>query len=219
MLKKVLASLTLALGLHAAGAQAALVLGAQTLNVGGSNVTTGSGAVNVLSVPSATSFGGTLPGGLSNLLAPPASAANYNFYDHYLLSVPENTAAAVATSFSFGSLFNIDLLQIRLYSGNTPTLGTPAGGAIQSWSSPISAGAFSGTVAALPETVLGAGSYVLEVRGLVTGAAGGLYSGQFTVAPAPVPAPVPVPAALWLMGSALGLVGAASRSRPQLKQS
>jgi hypothetical protein len=62
-------------------------------------------------------------------------------------------------------------------------------------------------------------SYVLEVRGLVTGSAGGLYSGQFTVAPAPVPAPVPVPAALWLMGSALGLVGAASRSRPQVKQS
>jgi hypothetical protein len=73
-------------------------------------------------------------------------------------------------------------------------------------------------VTSLPETVLGAGSYVLEVRGLVTGSAGGLYSGQFTVAPAPVPAPVPVPAALWLMGSALGLVGAASRSRPQVKQ-
>jgi hypothetical protein len=217
MSKKVLASLTLALGLHTAGAQAALVLGAQTLNVGGSNVTTGSLAVNVLSVPSATTFGDTLPGGLSNLLAPPASAANYNFYDHYLLSVPENTAAAVATSFSFGSLFNINLLQIRLYSGNTPTLGTPAG-LMQGWSSPISAGAFSGTVTSLPETVLGAGSYVLEVRGLVTGSAGGLYSGQFTVAPAPVPAPVPVPAALWLMGSALGLVGAASRSRPQVKQ-
>jgi len=175
--------------------------------------------VNVLSVPSATSFGDTLPGGLSNLLAPPASAATYNFYDHYLLSVPDGTAAAIATSFSFGSLFNINLLQVRLYSGNTPTLGTPAGVVIQSWSSPISAGAFTGTVAALPETVLGAGSYVLEVRGLVTGSAGGVYSGQLTVAPAPVPAPVPVPAALWLMGSALGLVGAASRSRPQVKQS
>lgn len=213
MFKKVLASLTLALGLHAAGAQAALVLGAQTLNVGGSNVTTGSGAVNLLTAPSATSFGGTLPGGLSNLLAPPASATNYNFYDDYLLSVPDGTAVAIATSLSVGSLFNIDSLQIRLYGGNTPTLGLPAGGVIQSWSAPISAGAFTGTLAFLPATVVGAGSYVLEIRGLVTGAAGGSYSGQFTVAPAPVP----VPAALWLMSAALGLVGAASRARPQIK--
>lgn len=213
MFKKVLASLTLALGLHAAGAQAALVLGAQTLNVGGSNVTTGSGAVNLLTAPSATSFGGTLPGGLSNLLAPPPSATNYNFYDDYLLSVPDGTAVAIATSLSVGSLFNIDSLQIRLYGGNTPTLGMPAGGVIQSWSAPISAGAFTGTLAFLPATVVGAGSYVLEIRGLVTGAAGGSYSGQFTVAPAPVP----VPAALWLMSAALGLVGAASRARPQIK--
>ena len=213
MFKKVLASLTFAFSLHAAGAHAALVLGAQTLNVGGSNVTTGSGTVNMLLAPSFETLGNTLPGGLSNLLAPPPSAANYNFYDDYLLNVPNGSAAAIATSFSFGSLFNIDQLQIRLYSGNTPTLGTPVGVTIQSWSSPISAGTFSGTVVSLPETLLASGNYVLEVRGLVTGTAGGSYTGQLAVAP------VPVPAALWLMGSALGLVGAASRARPQQKQS
>lgn len=213
MFKKVLASLAFAFSLHAASVQAALVLSAQTLNVGGSNVTTGSGTVNVLLAPNAQTLGDTLPGGLSNLLAPPASAANYNFYDDYLLSVPNGSAAAIATSFSFGTLFNIDQLQIRLYSGNTPTLGTPAGVVIQSWSSPISAGTFSGTVVSLPEILLASGNYVLEVRGLVTGTAGGSYTGQLTVAP------VPVPAALWLMGSALGLVSAASRAWPQQKQS
>jgi hypothetical protein len=213
MFKKVLASLAFAFSLHAAGVQAALVLGAQTLNVGGSNVTTGSGTVNVLLAPNVETLGNTLPGGLSNLIAPPASAANYNFYDDYLLSVPNGSAAAIATSFSFGTLFNIDQLQMRLYSGNTPTLGTPAGVTIQSWSSPISAGTFSGTVVSLPETLLASGNYVLEVRGLVTGTAGGSYTGQLAVAP------VPVPAALWLMGSALGLVGAASRARLQKEQS
>jgi len=207
MFRKLVATLVLGLGLHATSAHAALVLSSQTLNQSGANVTSGSGFVNVLNATSVSTFGSTLPGGLSNLLAPPAAAAGYNFYDDFLLTVPTGTAAAIATSFSFGNLFSIDNLQVRLYGGNTPTLGAPAGGAISSWSTAISAGSFSGTLVTIPETVLSAGNYVLEVRGLVTGQAGGSYTGQFSVAP------VPVPAAVWLMGSALALVTATRRRR------
>jgi len=213
MFRQFMAALVLGLGLHVASAQAALVLSNQTLNFGGANVTSGSGFINVLGAPSATTFGGTLPGGLSTLVPPPAAAANFNFYDDFLLNVPTGTLAAIATSFSFGSLFNIDNLQVRLYGGSTPTLGAPAGGAISSWSTPISAGSFTGTLVTIPETVLAAGNYVLEVRGLVSGVAGGSYTGQLNVAP------VPVPGAVWLMGSALALVTATRRRRAGHPQS
>jgi hypothetical protein len=55
----------------------------------------------------------------------------------------------------------------------------------------------------LPETLLAPGSYVLEIRGNVTGSAGGSYSGVLNLAPAPVP----LPAALPLLLSGIGLFG------------
>jgi hypothetical protein len=50
-------------------------------------------------------------------------------------------------------------------------------------------------------TTLAAWTYVLEVRGNVTGTSGGSYSGTLNVAP------VPLPAALPLLFSGLGLLG------------
>ncbi len=59
----------------------------------------------------------------------------------------------------------------------------------------------------LSPTTLSAGTYVLEVRGNVTGTAGGGYSGVIDLQP------VPVPAALPLMLSGLGLLGGLLRKR------
>ena len=56
-------------------------------------------------------------------------------------------------------------------------------------------------------TMLNAGSYVLEVRGNVTGSAGGSYSGSLNLVPTPVPAALP------LLLSGLGIFGGAVRSR------
>jgi hypothetical protein len=59
----------------------------------------------------------------------------------------------------------------------------------------------------LDPTTLTAGSYVLEIRGEVTGSSGGTYTGSLNLNP------VPLPAALPLLLSGLGLLGGWIRKR------
>jgi hypothetical protein len=92
-------------------------------------------------------------------------------------------------------------LQARLfqYDGVTPPpLGAPPSTPVVSWSTAFS----NGEYAVIPDTTLLPGRYVLQVRGTVTGAAGGSYAGVLNLTP------VPLPAALPLLGAGLGLIGA-----------
>jgi hypothetical protein len=50
----------------------------------------------------------------------------------------------------------------------------------------------------LPNVVLSPGTYVLEIRGLVTGSFSGSYGGALNLAP------VPLPGAVWLAGLGAG---------------
>jgi hypothetical protein len=59
----------------------------------------------------------------------------------------------------------------------------------------------------LNPTTLAAGTYVLEIRGDVTGSDGGTYSGSLNLNP------VPLPAALPLLLSGFGLLGGTLRKR------
>ena len=179
----------------APAAHAALALGYETTNpTGTANVTTGAGMPNVLDAPSTTTYGNSFslvpPATMAALLPPPNEASTYNFYDDFLINVPISRVNTLSSSINLGDLISISNLQVRLYAGATPTLGVPAGGAIVSWSAEIDAGPATGTIAVLPETVLGAGDYVLEVRGLVSGQFGGSYSGVLNVATVPLPMPV-----------------------------
>lgn len=94
---------------------------------------------------------------------------------------------------------------------SVPLFGTtlPAGSTdLTGWSSPLGSGV-SGTISVIPATQLAAGTYALEIRGTVTGTAGGSYSGELNLATTPVP----LPASLWLMLSGLGGLGALSMKR------
>jgi hypothetical protein len=181
-------------------AQAALVLGSETTNQGGINVSIGANTVNFLSVPEATTYGNTLLGGLATLVPPPQSVSNYNFYDDYIISIPTSGVNSVSSTIDFGELLSISKLQVRLYAGSTPSL-SPATTIIDAWSSPITSGTQTGIISVLPLTALDAGDYVLEVRGLVDGESGGSYAGVLNVAT------VPLPGAALLLGSAVGLFG------------
>lgn len=190
----------------ASSAQAALVLGYETTNQGGVNVTSGAGTVNVLAVvPGSTFYGNTLPGGLAALIPPPLSLSNYNFYDDFVISVPDSAVNTISSTIDFGDLLSISNLQVRLYSGSTPSF-TPAN-LIEAWSTPITSGTQTGIVSVLAPTLLNAGDYILEVRGLVDGQFGGSYSGVLNIAP------VPLPAAAWLLASALSGLGGLARRR------
>jgi hypothetical protein len=177
---------------------------------------TGSGAVTVLSGTGAYNY--------ANLFTAPTTAITgspmppgYGFYDDFVFSITGSNVDAVTVQLDLGGLLSISDLQTRLYSAalnpTLPVLGAPTGGAIQAWSTAFSAGPATGTVNLLPMTNLAAGTYVLEVRGNVTGTFGGSYTGTLNVAQGM--APVPVPAAFPLMLSGLGFVGAALRRRGQ----
>ena len=177
-------------------------------------VTTGSGATTDATLGGTFTYSnayGTLP---NTLYTPPVgkpyAGVNFNFYDDYKFTISGSTVSSVSSTINLGDIFAIDNLQARIYSvsGNTvPTLGAPTG-VLAPWgttNTAVPGGTLSYTV--LSNVSLNPGTYVLELRGNVSGLAGGSYSGVLNVAP------VPVPSALWLMSSAIVGLGTIGRKR------
>jgi hypothetical protein len=172
-----------------------------------STTDTGSGVTSVLSVPSSAIYGNTFgtPTSVISGSTSVAHPAGFGFYDDFLFTITSASANSITSTLNLGVLSGVNDLSVRLYAKSTntfPVLLSPVSPPIDAWSTPYSAGpGQTFTVAILPATALAAGTYVLEVRGNVTGAAGGSYSGTLNVDA------VPVPAAAWLFGSSLiGLV-------------
>lgn len=108
---------------------------------------------------------------------PGFNAAADTFYDDYVFSVADSSFSSLTATIDLGQVFSISNLQVRLYAG-TATTG-PAGPALlQAWTSPVG----NGNALVINPTTLGAGNYILEVRGNVTGAAGGSYVGAMNFA-------------------------------------
>jgi N-acetylglucosaminyldiphosphoundecaprenol N-acetyl-beta-D-mannosaminyltransferase len=114
------------------------------------------------------------------------TAPQLQFYDDYLFSISPSSVSAITTTMSLGNLLGINNLQTRLYSGTVTTTGVPSG-LLEAWSNSIaiSGSGYSGTVEVLSPITLGAGNYVLEVRGDVVGTAGGSYTGVLNISPVP----------------------------------
>jgi hypothetical protein len=162
---------------------------------------------NLAPVPGSYVYGNGY--GLPTTPIPGSPSPGFGFYDDYVFTISGATANSITSTIDLG-LLQVSDLQVRLYAlvGNSlPTLGVPAGMVYSAWSTAISGPGYAGTFAVIPETVLGAGTYVLEVRGNVTGAAGGSYAGTLNLQP------IPLPAAAWMLISGLGLVGAAVQRR------
>jgi hypothetical protein len=191
------------MGAFAAPAGANMVLGYQEL--GPSGPVSGSGTVNAFTGTESAFYGDTFSSATTPITGSPSPG--WGFYDDFIFSVPSSAAAdSITSTINLGTL-SISNLEVRLYSeaGNSPpVLGTPNGTVWSSWSTPISGGTGSYSVL---NADLGAGTYVLEIRGDATGSSGGSYSGTLNVAP------VPLPAALPLLVSGLGFLGSMSRRR------
>lgn len=132
------------------------------------------------------------------------------FYDDYAFQVDGSTFNSLTATIDLGSWFDISNLQVRLYRGTLQTTTTgPAGPSlVAAWSAQsLTAQSTGGDVQVIAPIDLLPGSYVLEVRGNITGTYGGSYAGVMNLAP------VPEPGAVALMLAGLGVVGVASRRR------
>lgn len=132
------------------------------------------------------------------------------FYDDYAFTISGSFASSVTATIDLGQLFDISNLQVRLYRGTLQTTTTgPAGPAlVQAWEGlPLVTSGTGNEVVVINPVALDAGNYLLEVRGNVTGTAGGAYAGVLNLAP------IPEPGAIALMLAGLGALGLARRQR------
>lgn len=136
----------------------------------------------------------------------------FEFYDDYVFTIGESMVSSITATIDLGNTFNLDDLNVRLFSWdgkNEQLYGTVTLGAVGS-SNIIQAWTYTtgtGEVAVIDQSGLTSGTYVLQVRGNVSGINGGGYVGSFNVTP------VPLPAALPLLMSGLGLLGGVFRRR------
>jgi hypothetical protein len=168
--------------------------------------TTGNGAGTAFtSLPASGGYTNTFGASAGDI----GGAPGFSFYDDYIFTVANATVDSVTSEINLGKL-SLGNLEERVYAvpGNTlPVLGQPQGFQTN-WTTPVdfTAGSETGMFTVMDPTTITAGTYVLEIRGKVTGA-GGTYSGQLNLNP------VPLPAALPLLFSGLALLGGLVRKR------
>jgi hypothetical protein len=145
------------------------------------------------------------------------TTTTYSFYDDIVFTVSDSSANDITSTISLSSgATNTSIINLsaRLYAlaGNGTLPGFPpepvAGTIWDVWStntvlSPNS----TASVVVIPDSVLPAATYVLELRGDVNGSGGGSYSGTLNVNPVPLPAGLP------LLTCGIGILGGWVRRR------
>ena len=197
-----------------------LALSAETLASG----TSGSGVNFDLLLPGSYIYGRSFAEGGTVL----AADNSLSFIDSYAFTVTESGGSAVNTAIAIGNLQGISNLDTRIYQADVgdsiPLLGLPPSfGSSQGYytavNTQVALGGFGVLrTSAVDPVFLNAGTYVLEVRGLVSGSLGGSYSGALSLLPKEVlpPAPVPIagPGISTFMMLSGGLIAWTRRRRP-----
>jgi hypothetical protein len=141
------------------------------------------------------------------------AASGTTFFDDYIFTIPAGNVNSIATSVNLDSILGITNLQARIYTGSVHQTGTVVPGTlIEAWGTSLNYSP-SVTIASVflnPADVLSAGTYTLQIKGLVSGLAGGSYSGVLNVA-----TPVPEPESYGLLIGGLIMMGFVSRKRIQ----
>jgi hypothetical protein len=168
---------------------------------------TASSSFGVLAVPYTNGFGQPVP-----TLPSPYTTDDYFVSDHgFSLQSNASFSSAVVT-FDLGSTLQLSDLSMSLlrgspWTGSLPGLLSPADIANR-LANTVAASTGSATMQQIDPLLLAAGDYVLEIRGRVTGSAGGSYGGVINVAAVPEPSG----AVLALLGlSLLAVVGRRAR--------
>jgi hypothetical protein len=127
--------------------------------------------------------------------------SGYGFFDDYAFTISTSSADSVTTTIDLGTMLQISNLSVRIF--NTSNYNIFAADGVPSFT-PITGevdAINSGGEEIINAVDLPAGTYVLEVRGIASGTAGGSYAGVLNISPIPLPAP------LGLLLSGLGALG------------
>jgi hypothetical protein len=193
-------------------APGATLTSSYTTTSAGTSPAGGTGTIYAPTVPGSYNYSQGFGAGQGTTAVP---GGTDGFYVDYVFTVGGATADSLTATLDLGSLLQISNLSSRIYSydlnpstATSPTqLGTPVGGAIVSWTTPVTGTGASGLYTMISNQTLNPGTYVLQIRGTVTGSAGGSFAGVLNLAP------VPLPAAAWLLVSGLGGLFATGRRR------
>jgi hypothetical protein len=166
-----------------------------------------------LALPGFYTFSDSLPPQVGSSTLGTSSVGAYNFQDSYRFTLGASASGdTLVASLGFQNYVATSNLQFRLYEVPTSTTAPVIGGIpanstlITAWTGPTGADS-SATDITESFSNIGAGTYILDVAGLVTGTIGGSYVGSLNVAP------VPLPAAGLLLFSGLGGLGIWGRRR------
>lgn len=119
----------------------------------------------------------------------PGAAANFNFYDDYVFTMPGDAGqlTASAVSVSFGSFLGISNLQARFYAVNDAlTTGSPNTAVSYAWISvtDLNGASVGVTTFGNPLPLAAGAQYTLEIRGLAFGPTAS-YGGNVNITPVP----------------------------------
>ncbi len=163
--------------------------------------------INTLSV-------GALPTSLtySNTFA--SSVSGTTFWDDYIFTISEGSVNSVTSSINLDSILGLSNLRARLYTGSTHHTQAVAPNELMSaWGTTVNySPTVSATTVVLNPLTLSAGTYTLQIKGTVSGLAGGSYAGLLNIAP-----PVPEPETYAMLLCGMGLIGFMARRRNKLK--
>lgn len=193
-----------------------LALHSSWVSTTGANVVQwdGTNAINPVTVPGSYDYSHTVGAADAPFILPGsiygANVLGSEFYDDWVFTVTGATANSVTSTIDLGSLLGIDNLSARLYSYTSlPQIGPVGGLLIEAWGASFSCGTgCSGESVVLAPVVLNPGTYVLEIRGIVSGTVSGSYGGALNLTA------IPVPGAMWLFGPALAVLGWIRRRAP-----
>ncbi len=162
----------------------------------------GSNVINALAGTGSYDFSHTIQAAAASMVIPDTA---YEFIDDWVFTVSGDAMAnAVASTIQFGSLLGLEQLSARLYGypGGLPVIGTPGNLLAEASGNPFTCGTgCAGEAVMLAPVTLALGTYVLELRGIVSGSVSGSYGGALNLTE------VPLPGMAWLFGSALMGVG------------